>query len=448
MSSTTPAGWYPDPYNAAQLRYWDGAVWTESVSPAGGAAAGDATRQLVTDQTDTFPTSAPGANPYAVGQGTGPVDDPAASGPYSPPGQTSGLPGVGGATDQWAVPTGPPSLDGTGNVAWTGTTSGQFQPGTGFGEIGDWLSSIFKTLIERIGPVALLLFALPAIVGLITALVGQRLLSGLVLDLEPDNDLEFEIAGFSAGLFLLLVVLGIVALLVALVGRLGANHQLYAAHSGAPQSLGSSLRTAFRRLPRAILWGLVLVVVAMIVATIFAVLLAVVVAVSVGDGDGGGSPLFALLVVPIVVFALVVGAWLWTKLAFFVPALAVGPAGTNPFAASWSMSRARFWPVFGRLVLVSVALWVLWGIFNAIFQPIFGSAAADLFQLDVVTGDVFVDGQNVNTLDEIRWEDVVPGAGWFAAVAVLYTLGRSVIDAIWTSATTGLYWRGGGKGEV
>ncbi|MGI9616188.1 MAG: DUF2510 domain-containing protein [Acidimicrobiales bacterium] len=448
MSSTTPAGWYPDPYNAAQLRYWDGAVWTESVSPAGGPAGADATRQLVTDQTETFPTADPGASPYTAGQGTGPVVDPGAGGQYSPPGQTAGMPGAGGATDQWAVPTGPPSLDGTGNVAWAGSTSGHYQPGTGLGDVGDWLSSIFTKLIERIGAIALLLFVLPAIVSLASALVSQRLLSGLVLDLEPDSDLEFEIAGFNGGLFALLTALGIVALLVWIVARLGVNHQLYAAHSGVPQPLGSSLRTAFRRLPRTILWGLVLVVAAMVVATIFAVMLAVVVAVSVGDGDGGGSPLFALLVVPIVVFALVGAAWLWTKLAFFLPALAVAPAGTNPFAASWSMSRARFWPVFGRLLLVSVALWVLWGIFNAIFQPIFGSAAADLFQLDVVTGDVFVDGENVNTLDEIRWEDVVPGVGWFASVAVLYTLGRSVIDAIWTSAITGLYWRGGGKGEI
>jgi uncharacterized protein DUF4352/uncharacterized protein DUF2510 len=30
----TPAGWYPDPEAANQLRYWDGAAWTEHRSPA------------------------------------------------------------------------------------------------------------------------------------------------------------------------------------------------------------------------------------------------------------------------------------------------------------------------------------------------------------------------------------------------------------------------------
>src|SRR5215210_3621127 len=29
----TPAGWYPDPERAGQLRYWDGGAWTEHFSP-------------------------------------------------------------------------------------------------------------------------------------------------------------------------------------------------------------------------------------------------------------------------------------------------------------------------------------------------------------------------------------------------------------------------------
>ncbi|MEO7398705.1 MAG: phospholipid scramblase-related protein [Ilumatobacteraceae bacterium] len=33
--STTPANWYPDPVNRHQLRYWDGAAWTDHVSDNG-----------------------------------------------------------------------------------------------------------------------------------------------------------------------------------------------------------------------------------------------------------------------------------------------------------------------------------------------------------------------------------------------------------------------------
>jgi hypothetical protein len=36
-----PAGWYADPQNAAQQRYWNGAAWTEHVQPAAGDTAAD-----------------------------------------------------------------------------------------------------------------------------------------------------------------------------------------------------------------------------------------------------------------------------------------------------------------------------------------------------------------------------------------------------------------------
>jgi hypothetical protein len=33
-SPTTQAGWYPDPSQAGQLRYWSGAEWSQDVQPA------------------------------------------------------------------------------------------------------------------------------------------------------------------------------------------------------------------------------------------------------------------------------------------------------------------------------------------------------------------------------------------------------------------------------
>lgn len=39
MTETTPAGWYPDPENPGQQRYWDGAAWTENFAPTNAPAA-------------------------------------------------------------------------------------------------------------------------------------------------------------------------------------------------------------------------------------------------------------------------------------------------------------------------------------------------------------------------------------------------------------------------
>ncbi len=61
-----PAGWYTDPQNAAQQRYWDGAGWTQHVAPAAGALAAAA----------AVPPTAQGAyaeRPKKKGLGTGAI---------------------------------------------------------------------------------------------------------------------------------------------------------------------------------------------------------------------------------------------------------------------------------------------------------------------------------------------------------------------------------------
>lgn len=35
-SSSTPSGWYPDPQNASQERYWDGSTWSDQTRPTNG----------------------------------------------------------------------------------------------------------------------------------------------------------------------------------------------------------------------------------------------------------------------------------------------------------------------------------------------------------------------------------------------------------------------------
>jgi hypothetical protein len=63
-----PAGWYADPQDATQQRYWDGTAWTGHTAPAGGAQAtptGDAV-----NAGGALPTAAP-AWQVPMGAGVG-----------------------------------------------------------------------------------------------------------------------------------------------------------------------------------------------------------------------------------------------------------------------------------------------------------------------------------------------------------------------------------------
>jgi hypothetical protein len=45
MTQAAPAGWYPDPADPTQQRYWDGVAWTQQVAPT--SPSGDAPQNLV-----------------------------------------------------------------------------------------------------------------------------------------------------------------------------------------------------------------------------------------------------------------------------------------------------------------------------------------------------------------------------------------------------------------
>jgi uncharacterized protein YxjI len=72
--STAPANWYPDPLNRHQLRYWDGAKWTEHVSDNGITGVDPLEQQSRMDRVDSAMVVGNEADPTRIAQqvtGTG-----------------------------------------------------------------------------------------------------------------------------------------------------------------------------------------------------------------------------------------------------------------------------------------------------------------------------------------------------------------------------------------
>jgi hypothetical protein len=151
-----------------------------------------------------------------------------------------------------------------------------------------------------------------------------------------------------------------------------------------------------------------------------------------------------------VVAVIVLAVWLAVKLAFFGPAVAVAPSGVNPLGVSWKLTAGRFWPVLGRLLLLWAILWGISLVGQIAFQAVVTVAmeAAFGFELDPVTGELLIDGQEASELDVIELDSLIPSSPLLVLLVALTALTQSATQAVTVSATTALYARAGGPGEL
>ena len=89
MSTPTSPGWYDDPQDAAQLRYFDGIVWTSHTTPRSTRPMGQAATSTSATAADNAGTAAYGQPPKAGGQGG---QAPGQPGPWQAPGQQAPSP--------------------------------------------------------------------------------------------------------------------------------------------------------------------------------------------------------------------------------------------------------------------------------------------------------------------------------------------------------------------
>lgn len=168
--------------------------------------------------------------------------------------------------------------------------------------------------------------------------------------------------------------------------------------------------------------GLAMLVVFLILfgAYVALALLAGVVLGLVGGGSPDGASPGAGVVVLLAVLGMVGGlAWLGVRLSLVLPAtfdrgrLQVGPA--------WALTRGRFWPLFGALLL-AVALTI---VVSLLALVVFSALAAAL-------------GGGLDGVGRMFAPDLSSLSAYFTPLAVLYLVFSSFLTALGTAITVGV----------
>lgn len=309
--------------------------------------------------------------------------------------------------------------------------------GEGYGDVGDWLSDTFRHAWGRVVPLAILLVGLPLLGALIAGPPIVRLLGGFEID--PTGQ-HVTYNGLEAGPIGLALLGLAAAVLISVIGWFAATHQLYAAHVGQTPSVGRSLGTAVRCLPRAFGWGLVAMAVGLVLMAVTAMVIGMLSILTQASAAAG------VLVVVVAFIAAACGwTWLLVRLSLAAVPLVVGRRGGNPFGQSWEITRDRWWATFGRLVLAMVILFAIGFTLNIFTQIVTGATG---FQLTTVGDQVYLNGEPIPDDEIFRPIDHLPSLGGFAILLALSTASQAVQQAIQIAAAVGLYIRGGGTGEV
>jgi hypothetical protein len=322
-------GWYPDPYQPARLRYWDGEVWTEN---------------------------------YHEGDGK--------------------LPGI-----------------------------------------GDWLNSTFKAIGAYGIPALILAIGASLVLSLIT-------FGGLYWIVGDASIVGEEFIGDVAPIVIRAVIVFLVIVLAQGFVWLAINRFMQRAHLQAEPSIAEALSRAVTRLPRLIGVSLLLIGGAVIVVLILAVIIVVL-----GEAAAGAAVLLVLLMIPLAVF-------LSVKLSFISAAVVASPTSESVIRSSASVSKGRFWPVLGRVLLLSIGV----GIVSSMISGALGGLGQPVDQEVII--DVFVQNGDTFIVRDFAFRDLLPGAGSFFVYVIVSSIINGLTGLVTTSGFMRLYLDSGAPSEL
>ncbi len=333
------AGWYQDPHNPNQQRYWDGQTWTEHTHEA----------------------------PFHI---------PSAPQPEYGPDQVN--------------------------------------------DIGDWLARSFRVLFANAMPVFILLL-IGLIPGMLSFYLIAQAIDGVSLSLDD---------GTFSGVSAAAILFGIAGMLVAAVASvaigLAQSHLLHRGHLGLATSVGHSLGAGLKGTPRYIGWSIVIGL-AVIAAFIGGILVVVL--------GGLVHPAVAVLFGVVLVFGVIIGlVWLWVKASFLNVSSVVGPPGESALRESFDRSVGRFWPVFGRLLILGLIGLAVGTVISSIAAPGYLNG----FEVGA-DGTPALGGVPVEDLDEIVFTDLIPYDVDFLLATVISSLLNGMVALFSRSGVTALY---------
>ncbi len=319
---------------------------------------------------------------------------------------------------------GPPPFDPSSLAAAPAAPTHQ---GQDINNIGDWLSRTFKITLQQIGPIAIFIAFQIAFFVVAYLLFHIALTDVAVLR-------SGESIGVNSGLLILAGVAGAAGVLASMVSLLATHHNLYGAHVGQAPTIGQSFGAGFGRLLRFIGISLVLyigiyAVIAVVAGVVFGVGLAV------GDDSAG---VIVLLVIVLYLVMLIFFLWLAVKLAFITVATVVVPRGTSAIRSAWTVSTGRFWPIFGRILLLGIIVGTLFMVPYLIAIFTLPALLFSRFGFDEFDG-LLVDGRPLRDLDTFVVGEFLPNPVATVIVIAVLTMLFSLIQTLSYSGTAALY---------
>jgi len=287
-------------------------------------------------------------------------------------------------------------------------------------DIGSWFSTTFATLRNHWKGAAVIAFA-TSIVGNLLSWLGLRSIAG---DIGVINE---EFVNYEAAQAVGVGLLFLAGFLVQGFGWLALSRYMHRAHFSASPTIGDALSRAVARMPKLI--GLYLVA-ALIVTLGTMLIIAITVAV---------PPIGVLLMLALLPFSV----WALVKLTFIAPALACAGKDDSVVQASAGVSRGRFWPVLGRVLILTIGLGIAASMLSSGLGP-YGSAIdpdqlANIFQIED-DGDLLI--------NDFQVRDLFQSTGKLLIATVLSSVVGAISALISTSGFVRLYLDSGAPSEL